>query len=88
MCSYYCFKLYNRWENFKSVTLGSHSDSIVACFFEKNSFDLTTISRNGQACVWDCSVEPSDLIPWNPPPKKKKKVRNKRFTFIWLFKYY
>ncbi|KAF5295110.1 hypothetical protein FQA39_LY13261 [Lamprigera yunnana] len=70
-------KLYalERWENFKMYTIGSHTDTIVGCFFEKDNFDLTTISRNGQTCIWECSIEAKDLIPSsNPPPKKKKKT--------------
>ena len=34
-----------KWMNFKKYILGSHSDSIVGCFFEKNNYDLSTISR-------------------------------------------
>lgn len=68
-------KLYtlDKWENFKCCTLSSHTDSIVGCFFESNSFDITTISRNGQACVWECSIDPSDLV-LDTIPKKKIKV--------------
>lgn len=40
-------KLYSlqKWENFKSITLGCHSDMIIGCFFEKNSYDISTISK-------------------------------------------
>ncbi|KAF5273066.1 hypothetical protein FQR65_LT04808 [Abscondita terminalis] len=72
-------KLYamEKWENFKMYTLGSHTDVIVGCFFEKNNFDLTTISRNGQTCVWECSIEAKDLIPLaSAPPKKRQKANN------------
>lgn len=68
-------KLYSidKWANFTSCTLSSHTDSIVGVFFETNSFDVTTISRNGQACVWECGIEPADLIPESVP---KKKIKN------------
>ncbi|GLV37986.1 uncharacterized protein CBL_07783 [Carabus blaptoides fortunei] len=67
-------KLYSleKWSNFRSCSLGNHTDSIVACFFERNSFDITTISRNGQACVWECSIDPTDLVPYDPTVKRKK----------------
>ncbi|KAJ4452083.1 hypothetical protein ANN_03599 [Periplaneta americana] len=58
--------------NFKTYSLGSHTDSIVACFFEKDSLDITTISRNGQVCVWECSIDMDLLKPWEPPPKKTR----------------
>lgn len=34
-----------KYANFRYINLGSHSDAIVACYFEKKSYDLTTISR-------------------------------------------
>ncbi|PSN57499.1 Periodic tryptophan protein 2 [Blattella germanica] len=54
----------------KTYSLGSHTDSIVACYFEKGSLDLVTVSQNGQVCVWECSVELDALRPWEPPTKK------------------
>lgn len=40
-------KIYSieKYRNFRFINLGSHSDAIVACFFEKKNYDLTTISR-------------------------------------------
>ncbi|KAG7196594.1 hypothetical protein KM043_013084 [Ampulex compressa] len=61
-----------KWANFKSVMLGGHSNGIVACFFEKNSYDISTISRNGQLCVWECTIDPEDLVLWQPPAKRGK----------------
>lgn len=29
--------------------------------------------RNGQLCVWECTIDPEDLVPWEPPAKKKQK---------------
>uniref|UniRef100_A0ACB8FHQ9 U3 snoRNP protein n=1 Tax=Sphaerodactylus townsendi TaxID=933632 RepID=A0ACB8FHQ9_9SAUR len=36
-----------RWANLIYYALGGHKDSIVSCFFEENSLDLYTISRDG-----------------------------------------
>ncbi|KAF7277818.1 hypothetical protein GWI33_009234 [Rhynchophorus ferrugineus] len=44
------------------------------CFFENNSYDLITISKNGQVCVWECTIEPEDLKPLESIPLKKKKT--------------
>ncbi|XP_059484543.1 periodic tryptophan protein 2 homolog [Neocloeon triangulifer] len=54
----------DRLANFGIQSLGSHRDSIVACFFEDNSLDITTIGRNGHVSVWECNIELSDLKPW------------------------
>lgn len=62
-----------KYANFRYINLGSHSDVIVACFFEKKNYDLITISKNGQLCVWECTIDPEDLVPWEPPAKKKQK---------------
>nr|XP_023014507.1 periodic tryptophan protein 2 homolog [Leptinotarsa decemlineata] len=70
-------KLYplDKWANFRIYSLGNHTDGIVGCFFEKDSYDITTISRNGQTCIWECTVDPQDMIPHDlAPPKKKKKL--------------
>ncbi|RZC43013.1 periodic tryptophan protein 2 -like protein, partial [Asbolus verrucosus] len=69
-------KLYplDKWSNFRIYSLGNHTDIIVGCFFEENTYDITTISRNGQACVWECTIDPDKLIPLvKAPPKKKRK---------------
>lgn len=34
-----------RYANFGLQSLGSHRDAIVACFFEEDSLDITTIGR-------------------------------------------
>jgi periodic tryptophan protein 2 len=60
--------------NFKTYSLGSHTDSVVACFFEKGSLDLTTVSRNGQLCVWECSIDIDSLQPCEPPVKKTREA--------------
>ncbi|XP_016987237.1 periodic tryptophan protein 2 homolog [Drosophila rhopaloa] len=51
----------NYTKNFRTYNLSGHTDAIVACFFEANSLHLNTISRNGQLCLWECSMAPSDL---------------------------
>lgn len=50
-------------ENFRPYQLAGHTDSIVGCFFEHDSLDVSTISRNGQLCIWECSLELKDLTP-------------------------
>lgn len=68
-------KIYSleKYENFRYINLGGHSDEIVTCFFEKRNYDLTTISRNGQLCIWECTIDPEDLMPLESPPFKKNK---------------
>uniref|UniRef100_A0A6P7HF49 Periodic tryptophan protein 2 homolog n=1 Tax=Diabrotica virgifera virgifera TaxID=50390 RepID=A0A6P7HF49_DIAVI len=69
-------KLYplDKWANFRICSLGNHTEGIVGCFFEENSYDITTISRNGQTCVWECSIDPNDLVAQEEVPVKKKKM--------------
>lgn len=71
-------KLYSleKFANFRGMTLGSHSDAIRAIFFEKNSLDLITIARNGHLCVWESSIDLSDLEPWEPKKKIKREADN------------
>ncbi|CAH1183241.1 unnamed protein product [Phaedon cochleariae] len=69
-------KLYplDKWANFRIYSLGNHTDGIVGCFFEESGYDITTISRNGQTCIWECTVDPKDMVPLVvAPPKKRKK---------------
>lgn len=58
--------------NIRSYSFTSHSDVMVGCFFEKDNYDLSTISRNGHLCVWECSLEPKDLSEYQAPLKKSK----------------
>lgn len=55
----YAIELY---ENFRPFLLSGHTDAIAGCFFENNSLDVNTISRNGQLCLWECSLKLNDLI--------------------------
>ncbi|XP_022199019.2 periodic tryptophan protein 2 homolog [Nilaparvata lugens] len=72
-------KLYplEKYTNFREHTLSALSDCVVAVFFEKDSLDVTTIGRNGQLCIWECSLSLSDLEPFDAataaPNKKKMK---------------
>lgn len=50
-----------RYEHFRITILAGHTDQIQGCFFEKNSMDMNTISRNGQLCLWECNLRPDEL---------------------------
>uniref|UniRef100_A0A8V0YWC1 Periodic tryptophan protein 2 homolog n=1 Tax=Gallus gallus TaxID=9031 RepID=A0A8V0YWC1_CHICK len=65
-----------RWANLIYYSLGGHKDVIVACFFEENSLDLYTVSRDGALCVWQCDTELDDLKPM-PPKEARQKNRVK-----------
>ncbi|KYM98308.1 Periodic tryptophan protein 2 like protein, partial [Cyphomyrmex costatus] len=67
-------KIYSlqKWANFRLITLGGHSDVIVACFFEAKQYDMYTISKNGRVCIWECTLESDDWVEWEPPSKKEK----------------
>lgn len=47
--------------NFRPYALGGHSDAIVGSFFDENSLDLSTVSRNGQLCLWKCSLRLAEV---------------------------
>ncbi|KPI91085.1 Periodic tryptophan protein 2-like [Papilio xuthus] len=49
-------------DNINMFSLGGHTDKIVGVFFERKSLDLITVSRNGQVCLWEASIDPDDLI--------------------------
>lgn len=53
----------NKFSNLSIYTLGSHNDSVISCFFEENSLDLYTLSKNDQICIWECSIDLDGLIP-------------------------
>lgn len=71
-------------ENFRTYILSGHTDAIVSCFFEQNSLHLNTLSRNGQLCIWECSLTLSDLTDpkindvegSNTEPLNKKKLKD------------
>lgn len=33
---------------------------------------MNVFYRNGRICIWECTVNPDDLVQWKPPLKKKK----------------
>lgn len=70
-----------KWRNCRSYSLGNH-DSVVGCFFEEGTYDITTISRNGETCFWECSLNTDDLIALAQEPLKKKA---KVIIFLVLF---
>ena len=43
--------------NFKTFTLGGHTERVQACFFDKDSLLAITLSRNGHLAVWEPSIE-------------------------------
>ncbi|CAG9791750.1 unnamed protein product [Diatraea saccharalis] len=49
-------------DNFNMYSLSGHTDKIVGTFFEKNSLDLITVSRNGQVCLWEANIDSEDLV--------------------------
>lgn len=51
-----------KWiHNFRPYSLGGHTAAIVGAFFDDHSLDLNTISRNGQLCLWKCTLKLDDL---------------------------
>lgn len=63
--------------NFRPYSLGGHTDSIVGCFFEQNSLHINTVSKNGQLCIWECSLTSDDLtlMDENFDQPKIKKIK-------------
>ncbi|GAB6019056.1 U3 snoRNP protein [Chamberlinius hualienensis] len=47
--------------NLRSHNFGGHIDEVVDCFFEDNSLNFYTVSRNGAVNVWTCSLALSEL---------------------------
>ena len=39
-------------------------NSFVINFF--NVYQLYSVSKNGQVCIWECDTELEDLKPWQP----------------------
>lgn len=51
-----------RLHNFRHFVLGGHTDKIVGCYFEQNSYDINTISANGQVSILMSSIPIISLI--------------------------
>lgn len=77
----------DKWSNFWPCTLGKHIDSIVGCFFEEGTYDITTIARDGRTCSWECTINPDDLAASGQEPVKKKHKVFIIFSFLRLSKY-
>ncbi|XP_059059987.1 periodic tryptophan protein 2 homolog [Achroia grisella] len=66
-------------ENFYMYSLGGHTDKVVGVFFEKKSLDLITVSRNGQICLWEASIDSDDLVisEVQTSHRKRRKLQKK-----------
>lgn len=64
----------HRMTNFSLATLGSHSDVIVKCCFEKDSADLYTLSKNGQLCIWECTHDLGDFVSAKEPREAQPNI--------------
>ncbi|XP_013141528.1 PREDICTED: periodic tryptophan protein 2 homolog [Papilio polytes] len=64
-------------DNINMFSLSGHTDKVVGVFFEKKSLDLITVSRNGQVCLWEASIDPDDLIVSEVqiPHRKRRKFQ-------------
>ncbi|XP_068210032.1 periodic tryptophan protein 2 homolog [Palaemon carinicauda] len=62
-----------KFKNLIQYSIGTNKDTIVGAFFEENSLDLHTVSRDGTVCAWECSIDPSGLIPRKDIFKKEGK---------------
>ncbi|XP_072941453.1 periodic tryptophan protein 2 homolog [Epargyreus clarus] len=49
-------------DNLNMYSLSGHTDKIVGAFFEKKSLDLITVSRNGQVCLWEATIDADALV--------------------------
>ncbi|KAK6626362.1 hypothetical protein RUM43_006673 [Polyplax serrata] len=61
---------------FKAYSLASHKDTIINCFFEKDSLDVSSISCDGTICIWECNIDLEDLEQESSPPKQCKPVND------------
>ncbi|XP_049865183.1 periodic tryptophan protein 2 homolog [Pectinophora gossypiella] len=60
-------------DNLNMYSLSGHTDKIVGVFFEKKSLDLITVSRNGQVCLWEASIDMDDLVTSSVQISHKKR---------------
>ncbi|CAG0915029.1 unnamed protein product [Notodromas monacha] len=56
-----CVLSISRCEQFYIQRIPSHTVAVEACFFARDSLDLYSIAKNGQICVWECSVAAADV---------------------------
>lgn len=65
--------------NFRTYVLSGHTESVVGCFFEEGNLHINTLSKNGQLCIWECSLKFHDIqakdfkVEEQQPSKKKSK---------------
>ncbi|XP_028031551.1 periodic tryptophan protein 2 homolog [Bombyx mandarina] len=62
-------------ENITMYSLSGHTDKIIGVFFERKSLDLITVSRNGQLCLWEASIDADELAVKQDDTSRKKRVR-------------
>lgn len=65
-------------DNLNMYSLSGHTDKIVGTFFEKKSLDLITVSRNGQVCLWEASIDADDLVVSEVQISHKKRRKLKK----------
>ncbi|XP_033099237.1 periodic tryptophan protein 2 homolog [Anneissia japonica] len=41
--------------------VGGHKDAVVGVFFENNSLDMYTCSRDGAVIAWECNFDLEDI---------------------------
>lgn len=51
-----------KYKNLIIYSLGGHTDSIINAFFEEDSLDVYSLSRNGQLCIWECDTDLNGLV--------------------------
>uniref|UniRef100_W8BBA1 Periodic tryptophan protein 2 n=2 Tax=Ceratitis capitata TaxID=7213 RepID=W8BBA1_CERCA len=68
--------------NFRTYILSGHTDAIIGSFFERNSMHVNTLSRNGQLCIWECSVGPTDIEEVTPEQLEAKKYKTKKKKIV------
>jgi len=64
------------FKNVSVCTLSGLSNTAVSVFFEEGSLDCYTISSSGQLSVWDCNLDPSDLLPGKFDMRQKKRSKS------------
>ncbi|XP_075972567.1 periodic tryptophan protein 2 homolog [Anticarsia gemmatalis] len=65
-------------DNVNMYSLSGHTDKVSGVFFEKKSLDLITVSRNGQICLWEASIDMDDLVVSSVQISQRKKRKMKK----------
>lgn len=60
-------------KHFRVALLAGHADVVVGVYFEENSLDVITVSRNGRVFVWEANLELSNLEEESGPTERKVK---------------